>query len=250
MRAKLAERKARGIIEEATERVVAARPSAARRNYDELQAAKAVERLVGQAKASPAPSPQASGELAQAQEVKRLRDEGKLSWMAIGAKLGLPGSKSGAGAARRLYAMVNRGEVPRTQAPRKGSTPKPSGPASRGVPAYLRKEALVRDGHVIPRDMEDEAVEAMLVGRRIEWAIDMAKLTGTDPATWGAEDRRWVPQEAKVHVNPEWVRIMRDEETDERVLYFREYGGYDTDRKRHMSGPTRVVRVDSIFTVA
>jgi hypothetical protein len=223
MRAKLAAKRAAQVVEEATERVVAARPS-------------------------PPSSPQATGDLAQGHEVKRLRDGG-MSWMAIGAQLGLPGSKSGAGAARRLYAAVNRGEVPRTQAPRKGTTPKPTGPASKGVPAYLRKEALVRDGHVIPRDMPDEEVEALVVGRRIEWAIDLAKLTNTDPATWGPEDRRWVPQDAKVHVSPQWVRVVRDEDTDDRVLYFREYGGRD-DRGQHMSGPTRVVRVDSIYTVA
>jgi hypothetical protein len=225
MRAKIAARRAETIVEEATERIVAARPSQT-------------------------PSPQTGSELDRAQEVKRLRDEEKLSWMAIGAKLSLPGSKNGAGTARRYYAMVNRGEVPRTQAPRKGSTPKPTGPASRGVPAYMRKEALVRDGHVIPRDMPDEEVEALVLGRRIEWAIDLAKLTSTDPETWGPEDRRWVPQEAKVHVNAEWVRVMRDEDTGDRVLYFREYGGWDSDRNRHMSGPTRVVRVDSIYTVA
>jgi hypothetical protein len=220
MRAKIAARKAATIVEEATERVVASRP---------------------------APTPQGD-DMAIAAEVKRLRDEAKLSWMAIGAKLSLPGSKSGAGTARRYYAMT--GEVPRTQAPRKGSTPKPSGPASRGVPAYLRKERLVRDGHVIPRDMPDEEIEAMLVGRRIEWAIDLAKLTNTDPETWGPEDRRWVPQEGKVHVDPRWVKVVRDEDSDERVLYFREYAGYDSDRHKHMSGPTRVVRVDSIYTVA
>jgi hypothetical protein len=222
VRARLAAKRAARVVEEATERVVAARPS-------------------------PPPPPQAIDELSQAQEVKRLRDSG-MSWMAVGAKLGLPGSKSGAGAARRLYAMVNRGEVPRTQAPRKGTTPKPVGPASKGVPAYLRKEALVRDGHVIPRDMSDEEVEALVCGRRIEWAIDLARLTDTEPDTWGEEDRRWVPQEARVHVNPQWVRVVEDERWG-RVLYFREYGGRD-DRGQHMSGPTRVVRVDSIFTVA
>lgn len=220
MRAKIAARRAAQIVEEATARVVASRPS---------------------------PPPQGS-EMEIAAEVKRLRDQEKLSWMAIGAKLSLPGSKNGAGTARRYYAMT--GEVPRSQAPRKGSTPKPSGPASRGVPAYLRKERLVRDGHVIPRDMPDEEVEAMLVGRRIEWAIDLAKLTNTDPDTWGPEDRRWVPQEGKVHVEAQWVRVVRDEDTGERVLYFREYAGYDSDRGKHMSGPTRVVRVDSIYTVA
>ena len=221
MRAKIAARKAAAILEEATARAVAARPVA---------------------------HPQDSA-MATAQEVKRLRDESKLSWMAIGAKLGLPGSKSGAGAARRYYAMVNNGEVPRTLAPRKGSTPRPTGPASRGVPAYLRKERLVREGHVIPRDMPDEEVEALLVGRRIEWAVDLAALTGTDPATWGPEDKRWKSEEARVHVDPQWVKVVPDERWG-RVVYFREYAGYDSDRKRHMSGPTRVVKIDAIYTVA
>lgn len=235
MRAKIAARKAAQIVEQATERVVAARVT------------------------TPPSSPQdPRGEGRDlAQRVKDLRDKG-VAWWVIGQTLGLAGkatsasqpeAKRGAGAARRLYAAVNRGEVPRTQAPRKGTIPKPTGPASRGVPAYLRKEALVRDGHVIPRDMPDEEVQAMLVGRRIEWAIDLAKLTGTDPETWGPEDRRWVPQEAKVHVLPQWVRVIRDEETGERVVYFREYGGRN-DRGEHMSGPTRCVRVDAIYTVA
>lgn len=222
VRARLAAKRAARVVEEATERVVAARPS-------------------------PAP-PAQSGEAGQAQRAKELRDSG-MSWMAVGAAMGLPGSKSGAGAARRLYAMANNGVTPRTQAQRKGTVPKPQGPASKGVPAYLRKEALVRDGHVIPRDMPDEEVEALVCGRRIEWAIDMAQMTNTDPATWGPDDRRWVPQEAKVHVNADWVRVVEDERWG-RVLYFREYGGFDSDRQRHMSGPTRVVRVDAIYTVA
>jgi hypothetical protein len=228
MRAKIAARKAAVIVEKTTAKVVAARPS------------------------------QASSPQDQAAEVKRLRDGG-MAWWQIGQQLGLAGkaasasdaeAKRGAGVARRLYAAANRGEVPRTQRQRAGTTAKPTGPASRGVPAYLRKEALVRDGHVIPRDMPDEEVEAMLTGRKIEWAIDMAKLTDTDPETWGPEDRRWVPQEARVHVSPQWVRVVRDEDTGERVVYFREYGGFDTDRKQHMSGPTRCVRVDAIYTVA
>lgn len=224
MRAKIAARKAATIVEKATARVVAARPAP--------------------------PYPQ-DPEMAKAHEVKRLRDEGQLSWMAIGAKLGLPGSKNGAGTARRYYAMVNNGEVPRTQAPRKGSTPKPTGPASRGVPAYLRKERLVRDGHVIPRDMPDEEVEAMLVGRRIEWAIDLARLTDTDPSTWGTEDQRWVKQEARVHPDPRWVKVVHEENEsgeEERRVYLREYLG--TYEGRRMSGPTRCIRVDAIYTVA
>lgn len=227
MRQKIAARKAGQVVAQATQKVVAGRPLPS--------------------------SPQD-----QAAEVKRLRDMGE-AWWVIGQKLGLAGpatsasqpeAKRGAGAARRLYASVNRGEVPRTQAQRRGTTAKPTGPASRGVPAYLRKEALVRDGHVIPRDMSDEEVEALLVGRRIEWAIDMARLTETDPETWGAGDGRWVKQEARVHREAKWVKVVdRSDEGKDRVVYFREDGGRDKDG-RVMSGPTRVVRVDSIYTVA
>lgn len=191
----------------------------------------------------------------QAAECKRLRDGG-MAWWQIGQQLGLAGTaasagdpeaKRGAGAARRLYAAANRGEVPRTHAPRKGSTPKPSGPGRSGTIAE-RKTMLVEQGHVIPRDMNDEEVQALLVGRTIEWAIDMARLTGTDPEVWGSRTR-WVKQDARVHVDPKWVYVSTDEDSGERTVRFREYAGFDTDRQKHMSGPTRVVRVDAIYTI-
>lgn len=235
-RAKLAAKKADTIVQEATERVVAARPS--RPSSPQANV----------------PSVSSEGDLAA--DVKRLRDEGE-SWWAIGQRLGLAGTaasasdpeaKRGAGAARRLYAVANRGVVPRSHAPRKGSTPKPTHAGAAGT-LTDRKTMLVTQGHVIPRDMEDEEVEALLVGRTIHWAIDMAALTGTDPDTWGPEDKRWVEQDAKVHVLPENVWVGELEGTEGRVVKFREYAGFDTDRQRHMSGPTKVVRVDSIFTV-
>jgi hypothetical protein len=241
MRAKIAARRAGAIVEEATARVVAARPTV---SIDH-------GKTVGMHPSQPS-SPQD-----QAAEVKRLRDGG-MAWWQIGQQLGLaraassaaePEAKRGAGAARRLYAAANRGEVPRTQAVRKGVTPKPTGPASRAVPAYMRKEQLVNEGHVIPRDMPDEEVEVLLHGRRIEWAIDMARLTNTPADQWGGEGR-WVKQEARVHVDLEWVKVVdRSDEGKDRVVYFREYGGRDKDG-RHMSGPTRCVRVDAIYTVA
>lgn len=231
VRERRAARQATAIIEQATERIVAARTTA------------------------PPSSPQD-----QALEVKRLRDEEKVAWWVIGQKLGLakpastasdPEAKRGAGRARGLYAAANRGVVPRTQAPRKGVVPKPQGPASRAVPDYVRKTQLVTEGHVIPRDLSDAEVEALVLGRRIEWAIDMARLTDTDPETWGKGDGRWVKCEARVHVSPEWVKVEdRSEEGKPRVLHFREYAGFDTDRQKHMSGPHRVVLVDSIYTVA
>jgi hypothetical protein len=220
------ERQATAIVEEAVTRVVAARPS-------------------------PTASPQ---DLAT--DVKSLRDAGE-SWWVIGQRLGLAGpatsasepeAKRGASKARSLYAAANRGEVPRTHAPRKGTVAKPTGPG-RGGTVASRKEQLVNDGHVIPRDMPDEEVEALLVGRTIEWAIDLARLTETDPDSWGTGDRRWCQQDARVHVDPQWVYVSTDEDTGIRTVRFREYAGFDTDRQKHMSGATRVVRVDAIFTI-
>ena len=218
-------RKAEEVIEEAVERVVAARPSPS--------------------------SPQD-----QAAEVKRLRDGG-MAWWQIGQKLGLAepatsaserAAKQGAGRARALYAAANRGEVPRSHAPRKGSTPKPQGVGRSGT-ITSRKQQLIDQGHVIPRDMPDEEVEALVTGRTIEWAIDLARLTGTDPKTWGPDDTRWVKQEARVHVDAQWVYVSEDEVTGERILRFREYGGRNSQTGEHMSGPTRTIRVDSIYTI-
>jgi len=241
-RAKLAAQQAETIVTQATERVIA---GTRRGDASKLQAH--VDTIVG--KPSPTPSPQELGP-----RVKHLRDQGK-AWWIIGQELGLAGpaasasepeAKRGASKARSLYAAANRGEVPRSHAPRKGSTPKPQGPGRSGS-VVSRKEMLVNEGHVIPRDMTDEEVEAMVVGRTIEWAIDMARLTETDPATWG--EGRWVKQEARVHVDPQWVRVVdRIEEGKDRVLYFREYGGRDKEG-RNMSGPTRCVRVDAIYTI-
>lgn len=224
-KAKAAERMAGDIVQKATDRIVAAR--------------------------SPAPpSPQD-----QPQQVKKMRDEG-MAWWVIGQQLGLAGSasaasepeaKRGASRARSLYAAANRGEVPRTNKPRAGVQPKPQGPA-RGGTVTSRKQMLVDEGHVIPRDMPDEEVEALVRGRTIEWAIDMARLTNTTPEEWGKAPGRWSKQDAKVHVEPEWVRVVQDDNWG-RVLYFREYAGFDTDRQKHMAGPTRVVRVDAIYTV-
>jgi hypothetical protein len=225
---RLAARKARiarqadTIIEEATERVVAARPAA-------------------------------SG--SQAEEVKTLRDGG-MAWWVIGQKLGLadqastashPEAKRGAGRARALYAAANRGEVPRSHAPRKGTTIKPTGPG-RGGTLTSRKEQLVREGYVIPRDLPDEEVEAMLCGRTISWAIDLARLTETDPATWGSGDTRWCKQEAVVHPEDKWVYVGEEDKYGNRLVRFREYLGRD-NQGNLMAGPTRTVRVDAIYTI-
>ena len=191
----------------------------------------------------------------QPAEVKALRDGG-MAWWVIGQKLGLAGQaasaadpegKRGAGRARALYAQANRGEVPRTHAVRKGAVAKPTGPA-RGGTIASRKEQLVRDGHVIPRDLPDEEVERMLLGRTIHWAIDLARLTGTDPETWGKDDRRWCPQEAVVHPEAKWVYVGEEDKDGNRLVRFREYLGSDKEGNL-MAGSTRTVRVDSIYTI-
>jgi hypothetical protein len=221
------ERQAVTIIEQTTERVVAARPA----------------------------SEQEQSGMPDPQEVKALRDGG-MAWWVIGQKLGLAGAassasepeaKRGAGRARTLYAAANRGEVPRTNKPRAGATVRPTGPG-RGGTVTSRKEQLVNEGHVIPRDMPDEEVEALLCGRTIEWAIDMARLTGTTPESWGTDDARWCKQEAKVHPESKWVYVGEEDKYGNRVVRFREYLGRD-NQGNLMAGPTRTVRVDAIYTI-
>lgn len=217
-RQQLANRQAEVIVKEATERVLAARIS-----------------------------PPSSAEPTPAQ-VKEMRDGKGMTWMQIGKALGLPGSKSGAGTARRLYAAANAGVVPRKYAPRKGTRPKLTTPGSVGT-ITDRKMQLVEHGHVIPRDMPDDEVEALLCGRTIVWAIDLARLTETDPEEWGPEDKRWVEQEAKVHPEQKWVYVGEEDKYGNRLVRFREYMGRDSRTGEVMSGATRTVRVDSIFTI-
>lgn len=218
-RAKLAAKQADTIVEQATERVVAARPS-----------------------------PPSSSQEATPEQVRKMRDETGMAWAAIGAALNLPGAKNGAGTARRLYAAANAGVVPRKYAPRKGAKVKPTTPGSAGT-VTSRKELLLAQGHVIPRDTPDEDVEAMVRGRTVEWVIDLARLTGTDPATWGPEDKRWVKMEARVAPIAEWVYVGEEDQHGNRLLRFREWLGYDQKDDTPMSGPTRTIRVDSIYTI-
>lgn len=220
-RRKRIEAKATTIIAEATAKVVAKRPSP-----------------------TPAPSQDPTP-----QAVKAMRDGGA-SWMEVGKHFGLPGAKYGAGRARQLYAAANSGVLPRSYAPRKGTIPKPQTPGSTGT-ITSRKTQLVEQGHVIPRDMPDEEVEALVRGRTIVWAIDLAmlchRLNGSPVEEWPIEER-YREEEARVHVDEQWIYCGEEDSEGNRVLRFREYAGRD-DRGNHMSGPTRTVRVDSIFTI-
>ena len=186
-----------------------------------------------------------------AAECKRLRDELNLSWMAIGAKLSLPGSKSGAATARKLYAQANGGSRPAGTVKGTGATRQHKGSAPKHVgntgSKTDRKIQLVERGHVIPTDMPDEEVEALVAGRTVEWGIDVRALAG------GQGEEHWTNQEARVHPTDVYV----EEDLDDlggRVLRFREYLGIDTDphSKRFgdpMGGSTRTIRVNAIHTV-
>lgn len=190
-----------------------------------------------------------------AAECKRLRDEG-MAWWAIGAKLSLPGAgtsaangKSGAARARALYRQANGGQpAPHARAERAhGVNPRRARHAGNTGSKAERKMALVENGHVIPEDMEDEAVIAMLAGRTIEWGVNLADLSpGPD---------HWINNEARVH--PKDVVILEEDRCKRdgsRVVRFREFLGYDDDRRsptfgEALGGATRTVRVNAIHTV-
>jgi hypothetical protein len=186
-------------------------------------------------------------------ECRRLRDEQGMAWWLIGKTLGLPGAgdsattgKAGAHQARRLYASTGA-EVPRTRAPRStnGQPAREKGPALKG--SKVERKIMVTMGtHVIPQDYTDEQVIAYVKGRTIEWGINLARLCGK------GEDF-WTNQEARVHPTDVIIDEYPDPEGG-RVLRFREFLGYDTDRRspkfgEPLAGPTRTVRLSSIHTV-
>lgn len=194
-----------------------------------------------------APQPRTGGSVDQATECRRLRDEQGMAWWLIGKTLGLPGAgnsaasgKSGAHQARRLYASTGK-EVPRTRAPR-GKAAEPKGPGQVGTKTE-RKVALTMGDHVIPEDMPDEEVVALVAGRKIEWGLNLADISpGPD---------EWYNYEAAVH--PTDVMVDEDPAADgSRTLRFREFYGYEKDRNNEIkavAGPTRTVRLRSIHTV-
>ena len=206
-------------------------------------AQKAAKPTNGRKAPTTAPAPRQGGSVDLAAECKRLR-EGGMAWWLIGKTLGLPGAgdsattgKAGAHQARRLYASGNGGQVPRTRAPR-GKAAEPKGPGQQGTKTE-RKVALTLGEHVIPEDMPDEEVVAMLAGRWIEWGVNLADLCpGPD---------EWYNHEARVH--PEYCIVDEEPAKDgSRTLRFREFLGRD-QHGNLMSGPTRTVRLRSIHTV-
>jgi hypothetical protein len=164
-------------------------------------------------------SPSAESETAKAAEVVRLRNEEGLSWVQIGAKLGLPGAKSGAASARKLYASTGasytgtKARQPARQ-PRERKPPKPKKETK--TAAKLR----VRGGdHLIPLDTPDLELYHMLRGRKVKWTIDVSKLAGN-----GGGEPVFMEEEAVVH--PEHLEVDRGEDgTEEPYLNFREMEG-------------------------
>lgn len=193
------------------------------------------------------PKQRSSVEVDQAAECRRLRDEQGMAWWLIGKTLGLPGAgdsaatgKGGAHQARRLYASTGK-EVPRTRAPR-GKAAEVKGPGQAGTKTE-RKTALTLGEHVIPEDLPDEEVVALVRGRAIEWGVNLADLCpGQD---------EWYNYEARVH--PEDVMVDEEPAKDgSRTLRFREFYGYEEDRngdRKPVAGPTRTVRLRAIHTV-
>lgn len=173
----------------------------------------------------------------------QMRDEGAVSWAAIGAALGLPGAKTGAAAARKLYA-AHTGK-PHTSAPGPTRAPRASTRHAAQVGSKTaRREVAQRQGGFFSDDMPDEDVVALVHGKTVEWVIDLARLAG------GKGEPQWAEQEARVHPTDVYVK----EVNGERCLNFRTLEGwYEPDPKTGdsapIAGPTRTVRLAAIHTV-
>jgi len=190
---------------------------------------------IGQRKALP------EEHLALAPEVKALR-EGGSSWMAIGAKLGFPGSKSGAAYARKVWAVAY-GEVPRVQAPRgqgKRSRRKEKNEHVAALKQTKREERIVaaRNGQgVIRPDMPDDDVIEMLRSRTIVYSINLDDMDGQGDLY---EDRT-------VSVFPKGVRLKGT--ANERQVTFYEYDPAGPVALRAVPGACRTVRLSAIHSV-
>lgn len=160
-----------------------------------------------------------------------------LSWMAIGAALGLPGAKTGAAAARKLYA-AHTGQS-HTQAPGPTRAPRASKRHAAQVGSKVsRREVVQAKGGFFSDDISEEAVLDLVCGRTIEWSIDLARLAG------GKGEPEWADQDARVHPTDAYVKDVNGE----RCLNFRTLEGHYENGKP-IAGPTRTVRLAAIHTV-
>jgi hypothetical protein len=176
-----------------------------------------------------------------AAEVRRLRDEEGLSWVQVGAKLGLPGAKSGAASARKLYAST--GADYRTTAVKKTTrTSPPRREPKAKAPTRTETKMRVRGGeHLIPLDTPDAEIVAMLRNRHIRWSINVADLCDGK----GGGEPVFSEQEATVH--PDGLRVERgDDGSYEPYVHFREM---HATREGPVAASFRTVRLSSIHDV-
>lgn len=176
-------------------------------------------------------------------ECVRLRDEEGLSWVQIGAKLGLPGSKSGAANARKLYDSTGRDHRSTTgtvvRAPR--APREPRAPKVKPLPKTVVR-AQVRSGahNVIPLDTPDEEIGLQIEGRMIKWSVDVGRLCGEKPG-----EGPFSEEEARVH--PEDIIIERDEHGNDPYITFRE--AHYTAERGLLPAAYRTVRLSAIHYI-
>jgi hypothetical protein len=176
-----------------------------------------------------------------AEDIKELRAKGE-SWMAIGAKYGFPGSKTGAAYARKVYKAAF-GEVPRVQAPRgqgKRSRRREKNEHVAQLRETKREERVVaaRNGQgVIKPEMTDDEVIEMLQGRTITYSINLDDMDGKGDLY---EDRT-------VAIFPKGVKLKGT--ANERMVYFYDYDPKGPLLLRGYPGNSRVVRLNQIHTV-
>lgn len=224
------------------------RPAARRTKAPQTEAKQKKTALAG-ARAKPAPAaPSGAYEAAIARDVVRLRDEEKLSWVQIGAKLNLPGSKSGAAVARKLYASTGKDYRGTSAAPRAPKLSDEEREARRKEREERRAaarptavKARVRSGeHLIPLDTPDLELFHMLRGKAIGWTIDVSKLRGMGGEPVYSE------QEAIVHPEEEFFEVERDEDGGNPYIHFREM---HRTSEGPMAAAFRTVRLASIHEV-
>lgn len=213
------------------------------------EAAQKVRRSTAARKATATKAkPSSTATVDPAAECVRLRDEEGLSWVQIGTRLGLPGSKGGAAGARKLYDSTGRdhrtaGTVKRHAAnngqPRER---KPRAPKRESVTAVKKK---VQSGlhNVIPLDTPDAEIGAQLMSRLIKWSIDVGKICG---GTVG--EGPFMEQEAVVH--PDDILIERNEDGSDPAITFREGHSVKINGEpKFMPAAYRTVRLASIHYI-
>lgn len=218
--------------------------AAKRRKKAQQQAEQIIEttRAAVQAK----PSSRAEGctdeEWALAQQVKVLRDEG-VPWWQIAKDLELPGAghsattgKKGAANARKAYAK-GYGSHPRTFTRGQGKTRAEKNERVKEVQQATKRSRVekVRKGEsVIPPDISNEELAAMVKGRKISWMIM------GDHCPDGMEQEAWVHPQTPLYI---------EGELGDRTIEFRSMDKGAPVAFRMVPAHIRTVRIDRIFAI-